>query len=277
MEEKMGVDLDGDGVVGRPGGKPSSSDDGDSHHGLMGAMGAAAGLWAMSSGDSESESDDDHTGAALLAAGAVGLGGLAFFYAMNRKKKRDYVVVVDASCSMQSGVFQPPGGTRWSETHNAIRSIAAGACGADPDGLTLYFFNDQVSKFETVKREEDVDSIFQRYYPSGFTDLTAALEAAFAEHFGKHKKRPTTMLVIHDGEPNNPESTKQSLRNAANRMQSKKELAVSFVQVGDDPQATAFLETLDVGLGTKWDIVDKMHARDLQGQSFSDAVKQSIG
>ena len=126
MEEKMGVDLDGDGVVGRPGGKPSSSDDGDSHHGLMGAMGAAAGLWAMSSGDSESESDDDHTGAALLAAGAVGLGGLAFFYAMNRKKKRDYVVVVDASCSMQSGVFQPPGGTRWSETHNAIRSIAAG-------------------------------------------------------------------------------------------------------------------------------------------------------
>ena len=156
-------------------------------------------------------------------------------------------------------------------------SPSPGACGADPDGLTLYFFNDQVSKFETVKREEDVDSIFQRYYPSGFTDLTAALEAAFAEHFGKHKKRPTTMLVIHDGEPNNPESTKQSLRNAANRMQSKKELAVSFVQVGDDPQATAFLETLDVGLGTKWDIVDKMHARDLQGQSFSDAVKQSIG
>lgn len=258
--------------------QPAKPNEGDGHGklGVIGALGAAAAYFHHEGKDSDSDSsDDDHHG--LLIGGAVaGVAALAFFYAMRKRKQRDFVVVVDASASMQSGVFNPIGGTRWSETQKALNTLATEACKSDPDGLTIYFFNDRVQRFNNIKTPADVSRIFATFQPAGFTDLTSALDAAFQEHFGKAKRRPTNILVIHDGEPNDQDSVSVVLRRAADAIHKKKELQVSFVQVGDDPKATAFLNYLDTGLGTKFDIVDTVRCTQLAGSSFSDAIGKGL-
>ena len=45
------------------------------------------------------------------------------------------------------------------------------------------------------------------------------LEDIFNEHFSGTRK-PTTVLVVHDGEPASPESVKATLRDAANKVSS---------------------------------------------------------
>lgn len=248
--------------------------------GLKGAL-AAGGVGAAAIGyihhklgksDSDSDSSDGHGGAFLAGAGALGLAGLGFFYALRRNKKQDYVVIVDASASMMSGMMHPYGATRWSETQKALGTLAERACKNDPDGLSLYFFSDAVTKFGFVRSAAEVDRIFSTFYPSGMTDLAAALDVACKEHFAKRKPCPTKILVIHDGEPNSEEAVRQVLRTAAASIKRPKDLHISLVQVGDDPQATAFLKNLDNGLGTKWDIVDHVSSTQLQGVAFSDAI-----
>jgi len=93
------------------------------------------------------------------------------------------------------------------------------------------------------------------------------------------------------------------IRNAANRISREEELSVSFIQIGHDRSARAFLQKLDDDIrGARFDIVDSLTcnssptssppsflflkivltiflpspAEEMQGMNFSDFIYKSI-
>lgn len=69
----------------------------------------------------------------------------------------------------------------------------------------------------------------------------------------------TTILVITDGAPNNKQEVARVIRDATMRMNADPELSVSFVQIGNDAAASAYLQELDDRIpGCRFDIVDTL-------------------
>ncbi len=55
-------------------------------------------------------------------------------------------------------------------------------------------------------------------------------------------------------------------------MEKDEELAISFIQIGNDPDATKFLKLLDdelKGAGAKFDIVDTVTIEDIEDENLS--------
>ena len=42
---------------------------------------------------------------------------------------------------------------------------------ADPDGVTMYFFNDRFTKYDNVRSSADVKGIFDKEKPGGTTGM----------------------------------------------------------------------------------------------------------
>jgi len=84
---------------------------------------------------------------------------------------------------------------------------------------------------------------FARNAPMGSTNLAAALDEAFKDHFSG-TKGATTILVITDGEPDDREQVKAVIRKAADSLEYDVELSISFLQIGDDRTAAEFLVCL---------------------------------
>jgi len=93
----------------------------------------------------------------------------------------------------------------------------------------------------------------------------------------KKPPSPTTILVITDGVPNDKNAVVQTIKDAANMLQRDEDLSITFVQIGNDAEATKYLIHLDDTLsGAKFDIVDRVTSQEMQGMSFSQLVAKSI-
>eukprot|EP01126_Amoeba_proteus_P058170 TRINITY_DN7479_c0_g1_i3.p1 TRINITY_DN7479_c0_g1~~TRINITY_DN7479_c0_g1_i3.p1 ORF type:complete len:656 (-),score=190.89 TRINITY_DN7479_c0_g1_i3:85-1917(-) len=192
-----------------------------------------------------------------------------FFQHLHSHLFRDYILLIDKSGSMA--------GSLWKEAHKAVRLIAPHACACDPDGITLYFFGSRgaLQKFEHIRTPEEVDNIFTtRVRTGGTTCLAGALRAAFSEHF--EGRKPTTILVITDGEPDSKHDVTEEISKAANRVTSEEQLSISFIQIGHDRTATRFLMKLDDDLRTRFDIVDVVHSDMISHMSFEELMMLSL-
>ena len=195
-------------------------------------------------------------------------GDCAFFQQARARAARDYILVIDRSGSMS--------GSNWDEARAAVEFFAAAICEFDPDGVTLILFDDSIRKFENVKDPDQVKRLFEQNGPCGTTDLAAALDCAFTEHFAG-KRGASTVFVVTDGSPDSTDAVQRVIRKAANSIISDEELSVSFVQVGLDSGAKAFLKHLDDHLDdVKFDIVDVVVPSDLKEMSFTDVVRKSL-
>eukprot|EP01060_Flectonema_neradi_P039462 TRINITY_DN8708_c0_g2_i4.p1 TRINITY_DN8708_c0_g2~~TRINITY_DN8708_c0_g2_i4.p1 ORF type:complete len:279 (+),score=49.91 TRINITY_DN8708_c0_g2_i4:67-903(+) len=203
----------------------------------------------------------------------------AFFRNVRYHEDRDFVVVVDKSGSMNatdrcSKTHQTR--RRWDNARNAIEAIVSKAVEHDDDGITLYLFSSDYNKFDNVDCAQRVIDIFDSNKPRGSTDLAGVLSAVFQEHFSKGDK-PTTALVITDGQPNSESQVIDVIERAANRVHSQEELSVTFIQIGDDDGAQRFLKRLDDELNCKYDIVDTLKDDCLQnGLSFEELIHLSV-
>jgi len=172
--------------------------------------------------------------------------------------KRDYILAVDASSSM--AIALPSGQTRWESVAEAAFGLALAVEKLDPDGIEVYTFASKVQEFGNATAQT-IANIFRDREPFGSTNLTALLDLILQKKW--QPEVPLTLLVITDGQPDDKASVAQSLIAATKRMSQDEQLAVSFVQVGDDPGATSFLQFLDdelVHMGAKFDIVDTFPA-----------------
>lgn len=144
-------------------------------------------------------------------------------------------------------------------------------------------FSGKFRRFDNVTSAK-VSQIFQENDPVGSTNLTAVLVDAINSYFkqksaGKAKSGGETILVITDGEPDDRKGVFETIIEATRRMDRDEELAITFIQVGKDLQATKFLEALDNQLqevGAKFDIVDTITIQDMEDMSLSEVLLNAI-
>ncbi|MBW4607696.1 MAG: VWA domain-containing protein [Hassallia sp. WJT32-NPBG1] len=195
---------------------------------------------------------------------------------------RDYTLIIDKSGSMATP-DQKGSKTRWATAQESTFALASKCDQFDPDGITVYVFSGRFKRYENVTASK-VTQIFQENDPSGTTDLATVLKHALDNYFqrkssGETKANGETILVITDGEPDDRKAVMKVIIEASRQMDRDEELAISFIQVGKDAQATRFLKVLDDELqsaGAKFDICDTITMDDMEDMSLSEVLLNAI-
>jgi len=201
---------------------------------------------------------------------------------MSILKDRDYTLILDKSGSMSK---REPNAdkSRWLAAEESTLALARKCEQFDPDGLTVYLFSSRFKRYDNVTSDK-VEQIFLENDPVGSTNLTAVLEDAFRDYFerkakGKTKPNGESILVMTDGEPDDRRSVIESIINASRKLDRDEELAVSFIQVGQDLSAREFLKALDdqlLKVGAKFDIVDTITMDDMAEMSLTEVLLKAI-
>ena len=197
-------------------------------------------------------------------------------------ENRDYTLIIDKSGSMATP-DQKGGRTRWLAAQESTLAVASKCEQFDPDGITIYLFSGRFKRYENVTASK-VTQIFRENDPSGSTDLAAVLKHATDNYFERKAARQTkangeTILVVTDGEPDDRKAVMKVIIEASRHMDRDEELAISFIQVGTDSQATKFLKILDdelQGAGAKFDICDTITIDDMEDYSLSEILLNAI-
>jgi uncharacterized protein with von Willebrand factor type A (vWA) domain len=197
-------------------------------------------------------------------------------------EQRDYTLIIDKSGSM-SMRDQLGGKSRWEVMQESTLAIASKCEEFDADGITIYLFSGRFRRYDNVTSSK-VAQIFKENEPSGRTDLASVLQDATNSYFqrkaaGQTKANGETILVVTDGEPDDRKAVMKVIIEASRRMERDEELAISFVQVGTDAQATKFLKVLDdelQGAGAKFDIVDTVTMDDMEDMTLSEVLLNAI-
>jgi hypothetical protein len=186
-------------------------------------------------------------------------------------KTKNISVIIDRSMSMN---FKDSGDiSRWDSAKESVYGVCLEAEKFDDDGLDVYLFNDTHEKFNGISADK-VYGIFDENRPCGSTALGDVLEVAFSDYFERKKagnaKEGEVFLVVTDGAPDSKQKVYTALVEAASQVTSPTEIGVSFIQVGSDKGATAFLKELDDDLvakhGAKYDIVDTLTVKEMNGK-----------
>lgn len=177
-----------------------------------------------------------------------------------RLENKDYVITVDKSGSMDIDI--EPGYTRWQQGQEYVTAMAKFCCKHDPDGIKVIVFSGRTSVYDRVT-EAKVKEVFASESPMGRTNLAAALKVAFEDYSARKAKGETNNgevnIVLTDGEPDNRIEVMKVIAQFTKTLDSADEYGISFIQVGNDEDARAFLKALDDDLvyaGARFDIVD---------------------
>jgi hypothetical protein len=193
---------------------------------------------------------------------------------------RDYTLIIDKSGSMAQK-DQPGGRSRWACAEESTAAFAAKCEELDPDGLTLYLFAGRFRRYDNVTASR-VALVFRENEPCGSTDLAGVLRHAFEAHFARKAKgsaRPETLLVVTDGEPDDQGAVLRVLIEATHRIDRDEELAVSFIQIGNDVKARCFLEVIDDDLvkgGARFDICDTVTLDEAETIGLTEVLLRAI-
>jgi uncharacterized protein with von Willebrand factor type A (vWA) domain len=197
-------------------------------------------------------------------------------------ENRDYTLIIDKSGSM-SIKDQAGGKSRWIAMQESTIAIASKCETLDPDGITVYLFSGKFKRYDNVTANK-VSQIFTENEPSGRTDLAGVLADALSHFFrrksaGQIKANGETILVVTDGEPDDRKAVMKVIIEASRKLDRDEELAISFVQVGNDATATQFLKALDdelQGAGAKFDIVDTVTMDDMEDMTLTEVLLNAI-
>ena len=192
---------------------------------------------------------------------------------------RQYVLLIDKSGSMQTPDRDGgKRGDRWGAAEKAVKGLIDAMFKNDMDHkVPTYLFGHNVETIGELTDSEQVMLLFKEHGPDGRnTNLTDALTTALEDHIGTKRNNyevvpGTTIVVITDGAPNYEDRVKRVIQEYANPangyIKNDEELAITFIQIGDDSGATAFLKEMDRGWtfdGKKWDICDTKKDDDLR-------------
>lgn len=195
--------------------------------------------------------------------------------------KRDYTLIIDKSGSM-SNTERSTNKSRWEIVKESTLALARKCDQLDADGITVYVFSGKFKRYDNVSAAK-VEQIFQENEPMGGTNLTAVLQDAVNSFFQRKKlnqiKAGETIIIITDGEPDDRRSVFEVIIEATRRLTSDEELALSFIQVGNDSSATDFLKALDdklMSIGANFDIVDTITLSDMEDMTLSEVLLSAI-
>ncbi|MBE9174202.1 VWA domain-containing protein [Synechocystis salina LEGE 06155] len=195
--------------------------------------------------------------------------------------QRDYTLIIDKSGSMS--IIEPKfQKSRWELVQESTLALARKCDQLDADGITVYTFSGKFRRYENVNASK-VEQIFQENEPVGGTNLSAVLQDAINNFLQRKKSNQAqigeTILVITDGEPNDRRSVFEIIIQASKCLDADEELAISFMQIGNDPSATKFLQALDdqlMEVGAKFDIVDTVTFDEMEDLTLTEILLNAI-
>jgi Mg-chelatase subunit ChlD len=188
----------------------------------------------------------------------------------------DFIILLDASGSMSNPSTRFSGKTRWQEGQELILGLAGVLGQYDADGIDVITFGQKVEMFEGVTSDK-VAEVFATVSPYGGTPTAEALSRVVAKQHASGKN--TVAVILTDGEPNDKAAVEKVIIDAANGIEKDEALTFLFVQIGNAPDATAFLQHLDdelEGKGAKFDIVDTLPAAEAEQMSPLELITHAI-
>lgn len=169
-------------------------------------------------------------------------------------KGDNFIFLFDVSASMQAR-DTPSGHSRIDYLKEKLTSFVNEAAKYDDDGVDLVTFGHSITVKPKLTPATAGDIIASLKASEGSTETAKAIAKAYELHVAGGYKQ-TVAFVATDGEPNNKEDVKETIRDIASKLKDEHEFAISFLKVGSDPGIQAFLEELDDNLKAKHDIVD---------------------
>lgn len=169
-------------------------------------------------------------------------------------KGDNFIFLFDVSASMGQ-TDTPSGASRIDYLKEKLASFVEQAGKYDSDGVDLVTFGHAITDKPklTVANAKEVIAGLKANESS--TDTANAIKRAYALH-KEGGYAQTVAFVATDGEPNDQEAVKETIREIAADLKNEHEFALSFLIVGKDQGIRAFLKELDDSLGAKVDIVD---------------------
>jgi len=180
---------------------------------------------------------------------------------------REIFILVDRSGSMNAPDDNPSGGlshnwTRWDSARTAAESISELAIALDADNTIdiMLWDGDKYGRlnhrYETMTDVGQIQQFFDQNRPQrGSTPLAEALEKVYNDRLRTllQKSEPFTVVILTDGQPNNPNSVKTFFKKIIqeNNLEARGRetlAAFSFVRMGDDQAAASYLQQLDDNL-----------------------------
>jgi Mg-chelatase subunit ChlD len=192
-------------------------------------------------------------------------------------RNHDLVVLIDRSGSMGTSDC-PQAASRWEWCRQQAMHFRSQVQADFPTGFSLVLFNNH----QKIVSNADIDAIdqaFENNAPDGGTDTAGALACQLKAHNSSSAGRALIVVVITDGEPNDEKALRRTLISAANEATNADDISVVFLQVGEDNQAAAFLEDLDLNLtqeGAKFHIVHTVTFDALKRQGLLRAIAAAL-
>lgn len=194
--------------------------------------------------------------------------------------KYDFELLIDKSGSMSTEDC-PGNKSRWDWAKEQTLNVARTMHKYDSDGIVVTFFAGNYKTYENVTPDK-VEQLFKENSPNGSTDTAAALESrlgAYRNRANAGTAKPVILAVITDGEPTDRQAVRNTIINHTKWMNDDNQTGISFMQVGKDNAAQAFLTELDdklEGEGAKFDIVDCKSFDQLENMSVEEALIESL-
>lgn len=215
----------------------------------------------------------------------------------------DGVIFLDKSGSMgwAVGVGSNPNRTRWETGRESIEAFAEELSAHDDDGITVVPFNDRFEVIDGVT-PETVAAIYKKHSPGSGTMLAAPLKAIidkflpakvtgtkgggmFSRGSAKNEyarispKKAVFIGILTDGAAGDKDEVIKVIADATRRINSRKDFGILFIQVGNDPEATKFLNEVDNGLAggvADFDVVAVTKLEDLEDMSCEEIINKAF-
>lgn len=200
---------------------------------------------------------------------------------------RDITVIFDDSWSMLTADGKGRR-TRWDQAWDALTTLVRVGSKYDRDGIEIHFLNKR-EEDKVVRDEADLQCLRNKVGVPGsntYTPIGDVLDTLLLEYGRKTGNRPgrpgvkkIVFLVITDGAAT--DTPEDAIIRAAKFFECGKfpldQVGIQFIQVGNDSEATKFLEELDECLAQgecNWDMVDtiKSTGNDLEGDALIKAL-----
>lgn len=188
--------------------------------------------------------------------------------------KYDFVIAIDKSGSMSLPGIS--GKSRWAEAQEATLALAAKAASFDSDGIDVLVFGSQHKLYENTTVEK-VAQVFNENEPSGSTNTAGVLKVIF-DRYTANPAKPIIVVVLTDGEPDDRNAVRKVIIDFAETLTPNEtgddtdDAGILFLQVGNDPSATLFLQELDDNLEAKFDIVDTKTLADTETRPLAEIL-----
>ncbi|MBW0552084.1 hypothetical protein O181_091799 [Austropuccinia psidii MF-1] len=192
----------------------------------------------------------------------------------------DTVILVDDSGSME--MF-------WDETRDALIGVVQKAVQYDSDGIDLFFFNDH-RYVSNCNSSDQVKQIFSQVLPRRSTPTLNSIKKVLDPYLNRlhqaklqnnlHSIKPLNLVILTDGAPDRGQDPEPLIVEKARWLDTNRlplnQVGLSFVQIGNDREASQHLKRLDDDLKTKYKIRDYVDCTPYQNCITSDFILKAL-